>query len=319
MDVLKSKSLFLKSKHPFIQLLILFGCLGVGILVAGGLTFVLLKPLTGIDPLEIQHLKMDSQNEINAWRIMFALNSLGVFFLPAFIFSKVYDKPSFPNIGFRSVALTNLILAAALISFSLPAINALSIWNKAIHFPAALKSLEESFQAMSKDYDKQILKIIDMPNVSVLMLNLVVMAFLPALVEEFFFRGCLQQIFQQWFKNFFVAALVTAIIFSAFHFDFYGFLPRVALGLILGWLFAKTGSLWPGIFAHFFNNAMAVVFTYVGQHSTIKKNYATEDLNIPMWTGLISLVIVIYLVSKLKRDHGFDYLNKGNDLIENNQ
>lgn len=298
---------FLKTRHPFIQFLLLAGLLGFGILVGGALSFMILKPLTGLNPLEMSGASLKDPQTTNAWRILFAINSIGVFLVPGLLFAKFYDHPAMDKIGFRSASVRNLLIAVALISISLPLINSISILNKGIHFPESMKKLEETFRAMTKQYEEQVNYIISMPNMGVLFMNLIVMAVLPAIAEELFFRGCMQQIFQQWFRNMWVAVIVSAVLFSAFHFDFYGFFPRVILGIILGWLFAKTGSLLPGILAHFFNNGIALVFTYVGQHASVQKNYATQDLDIPMWTGLVSLLFVIYLLSLLQRDHNFDY------------
>jgi membrane protease YdiL (CAAX protease family) len=235
------------------------------------------------------------------------------------VFSKLYDHPALEKAGFRSATVRNLIIATALLIIAIPLINTLSIWNKGIHFPASLKSAEEAFRNMTKEYEQRVSTVINMPDQFTLLLNILVMAVLPAIAEELFFRGCMQQIFQRWLKNSLLAVIVTAVIFSAFHFDFYGFFPRIVLGMILGWLFAKTGSLLPGILAHFMNNAMALLFTYVGQHSPVQKNFATEDLNIPMWTGFISLVAVLFLITRLTRDHCFDYPEKNNFTFENIQ
>lgn len=306
---------FLKTRHPFIQLLMLFGVLGVGMVVSSALMLMLVEPLTGVNVFSMEKTAIETPAQINAWRIMFALNSVGIFMIPSILFALLYDRPALGQIGFRSSTVRNLLVGAALLTISLPFINTLSVWNKAIHLPASMKALEDSFRNMSKEYEAQISKIINMPDALSLFLNIIVMALLPAIAEEFFFRGCMQQIFQQWFKNYFVAALVTATIFSIAHFDFYGFFPRVALGFLLGWLFAQTGSLWPGIIAHFVNNGMAIVFSYVSQHAHLKKDYGNGDLDIPVWTGIVSLLAVIYLVTKLKRDHSFDYSRKEDILF----
>lgn len=292
----------LKRMQPIAQLLILFG-----LFIFGGSVLVILMKLEVLSAFGIH---LSHPQNTNDYRALSVVGTAIAFLLPALLFARLYDHPAMNKIGFRASRVQNLLLAVLLIAFSLPLVNALSIINKGIHLPAFLKDFEDALIRSSAEYQQQISTIIDMPNVFSLGANLVVMAFLPALAEELFFRGCMQQIFQQWFKRYLIAVIASAIVFSILHFDFYGFLPRVALGMILGWLFAKTGSLLPGILAHFFNNAMALVVTYIGQHAANKKDYATEDFNIPMWTALISLVVVIYFITRLKRDHGFAYPSK---------
>src|SRR5207344_1198984 len=100
-----------------------------------------------------------------------------------------------------------------------------------------------------------------------LAINLFIIAFLPALGEELFFRGMMQKLFSQLTKNNHLAIIITSIIFSAIHLQFYGFLPRMVLGIFLGYLLVWSGSLWLPILAHFVNNASAVLFTFLdNQH-----------------------------------------------------
>ena len=58
---------------------------------------------------------------------------------------------------------------------------------------------------------------------------------------------------------------MAAFLFSAMHMQFYGFVPRLLLGAMLGYLFVWSGSLWLSVLAHFVNNASAIIFTYLYQ------------------------------------------------------
>jgi membrane protease YdiL (CAAX protease family) len=88
-----------------------------------------------------------------------------------------------------------------------------------------------------------------------------VIALIPAIGEELLFRGVIQgSIFKN--TNIHVAVLLTSIIFSAFHLQFYGFLPRMVLGILLGYSLAWSGSLWLPVLIHFINNGAAVVFAW---------------------------------------------------------
>jgi len=83
------------------------------------------------------------------------------------------------------------------------------------------------------------------------------------------FRGTLQPFFTKWFANKHVAIIVTAFIFSAIHFQFYGFIPRFLIGIYLGYLFVWGKSLWLPIIAHFMHNANSLIFDYGAQRRGI--------------------------------------------------
>jgi hypothetical protein len=92
------------------------------------------------------------------------------------------------------------------------------------------------------------------------------------------FRGVIQTIFVRWTKNVHAAVWITAILFSAFHMEFYGFLPRLLLGVLFGYFVAWSGSIWPAVLAHFLNNATDVVVTYLSQHKLISLDVNNEHV-----------------------------------------
>jgi membrane protease YdiL (CAAX protease family) len=113
-------------------------------------------------------------------------------------------------------------------------------------------------------------------------LNIFMIALLPAIGEELIFRGVLLNILNRLFKSGHIAVWVTAIIFSSIHLQFYGFLPRLILGLFFGYLFFWSGTLWLPVVAHFVNNAV----------STIGSNISS--LNMTSQPAEISLTIQLF-------------------------
>jgi hypothetical protein len=96
-----------------------------------------------------------------------------------------------------------------------------------------------------------------------LFFNLIIIALLPAIGEEFLFRGVIQRLFKEMGSSIHVSIILTAILFSALHMQFFGFFPRFALGVLLGYMMYWSGSLRLPIIAHFVNNAMAVFFGWL--------------------------------------------------------
>jgi membrane protease YdiL (CAAX protease family) len=121
-----------------------------------------------------------------------------------------------------------------------------------------------------------------------MIINLFIIAILPAVGEEFFFRGVLQKILIKLFKSGHVAIWVTAFIFSAMHFQFFGFVPRFILGLIFGYLFFWSGTLWLPVISHFINNAVPVIMAY---KQGMEKFNAPPDT--PLWKMALALPLPV--------------------------
>jgi len=102
-----------------------------------------------------------------------------------------------------------------------------------------------------------------------MLFNLFMIAMLPALGEEFLFRGVLLRLFREWTHSTHLAVFISALLFSALHLQFYGFLPRLILGLMLGYVFVWSGSVWVPVIVHFFNNGLAVVAAWLYERGSI--------------------------------------------------
>jgi membrane protease YdiL (CAAX protease family) len=113
------------------------------------------------------------------------------------------------------------------------------------------------------------------------------------------FRGLLQRLLKEWLGNIHFAIFMAAFLFSAMHMQFYGFFPRMLLGIMFGYLFYWSGSLWVPICAHFINNGSAVIFSYLGQRGLLSGNYedfgATENVFLILMSGLIIPVLFFFI------------------------
>ena len=97
-----------------------------------------------------------------------------------------------------------------------------------------------------------------------------------------------------------IAIWITAFIFSAVHMQFYGFVPRMLLGALFGYMFVWTGSLWVPVLMHFVNNGIAVVVNYLIDNQGLasdSKNWAdTIGAGSTWWLGVLSLIVAVVLV-----------------------
>jgi membrane protease YdiL (CAAX protease family) len=270
----------------------------IGGTIASGLVSIILwvimtgKSLTSLqtDLLKPEHL--------NAFMTIQVVSTIFMFFLPGYLAANLRQGKPLQELGFRSsFQLNRLIISLAIMFSVLPLVGFLAEVNKWIPITPSLKKM---FEAMESDFAEQIKKIAVFKSPVDYVIALIVIALTPAVVEETFFRGSMQKIFQRWFVHPWLVITITSIIFSAIHFSWYGFLPRVVLGMMLGGIFYYTGNLWYSIAAHFFNNALMVTVLY-GQTLMGKPVDTEVGDSAPLWAGAISLVIVVAL---------FRYLHK---------
>ncbi len=158
----------------------------------------------------------------------------------------------------------NLIILAlgvmAMISIS-PLIDVLSTWNQGLQLPESLKSIEDWMINTEKAAEVTTNTLLNTDSWGGFAMNIIIIAIMAGIGEELMFRGVIQKILIGWTKNIHLGILYTAIIFSAIHFQFYGFVPRMILGMVLGYLYIWSKSLWVPVIAHAINNALTVTFT----------------------------------------------------------
>jgi membrane protease YdiL (CAAX protease family) len=304
--------------HPLRQLLIL-----IALVVAGFCVFSFLMMLLEYVFLREEGLGSMSSLSINSpentrlfLKWMQGLVQIGMMLVPALIFAYFYKNRPFKILKIKKITPSRKYLVAIALPFVvLPFVAMLAEWNDAMKLPAFLASLEQYMRNM-EDAAAAMTKIFLHAETGWgLLLNLFIIAVIPAISEEFLFRGIIQNIFKRWFGNVHWAVIVTALIFSAIHGQFFGFLPRFVLGLMLGYLFVTMRSIWAPVIAHFVNNGAAVIVAFLASKSMIEttaEEFGTMP-NVELW-GLISAAatgVVFYLLwkrnkkSKLKKTRTF--------------
>lgn len=229
-------------------------------------------------------------------RLMQIVESIGVFVLPPVVLAVFFSKTPYAYLGLnKSVQWRSLLFSVAITLFIIPFINLLTYYNQQMSLPESLKSVEDWMRTAEANAGRVTRQILFVHGYPALMFNLFLVAMLPAVGEELFFRGMLQKIFYEKFHPI-VAIWLTAFIFSAFHFQFFGFIPRLLLGALLGYVYWWTKNLWYPVIIHFLNNAMAVVFYYLQFNG-----YAVFDIDKiggenQSWLGVLSAAVCLFLI-----------------------
>ncbi|MBK5720841.1 CPBP family intramembrane metalloprotease [Dysgonomonas sp. Marseille-P4677] len=210
-------------------------------------------------------MSMDQMmNSANSMRLAMAIQTIFLFVIPALLFTYLCQEK--PKHYLKVDVDTNYLLLFIAIIFIIvaqPLINSISYYNQQLVLPDSMASIEQWMRASEDSAQKSLKLLFTDKTIFGLVFNLLVLAIVAGLGEELFFRGCIQQIIQKAFVNRHVAIWITAIIFSAVHFQFYGFVPRVLLGALLGYLFIWLGSIWVPVIVHTAHNAINVILMYI--------------------------------------------------------
>jgi hypothetical protein len=247
-------------------------------------------------------------NNIDMLKLGQAISSALMFIAPPLILYAFTRNQPMREIGFRKPnSAWMLLIGVALMFVSLPLTNLLTSWNEKMDFGSAFESLEAMLKQMEDAAGDLTERMLQVDTVWGLLGNLLVIALIPAIGEELTFRGMLQQALHRGCKNAHLAVWLSGFIFSFIHFQFYGFLPRMFLGIILGYMFYYSGSLWTSILMHFVNNGSAVVVAYLEHKGLTDVDYEHFGETSNVWLLLLSLVVTVGLIvlsNKIKTKYG---------------
>jgi len=264
-----------RGMKPFSQLMFSAFVMVASLLVFMILAMIVAIPFFGLDSLMsgLSVSGMDTPEGLAFLKYFQVVQSIGLFVVPPIVIAWLYhgniseylllDKStSFPNYLYAVLAVLTLI----------PLINFMGEINSQMEFPESLSGIEDWMRTMEDAAEVMVKKFMKVESISGLLFNVFMIAILPALGEELMFRGVIQRIFTSWSKNYHWGIWITAFLFSAMHMQFYGFLPRMALGAMFGYLLVWSGTMWVPILAHFANNTMGVVGYYLIDKGTISKD-----------------------------------------------
>lgn len=240
------------------------------------------------------------------------LGSISFFFLPAFLFAAfTFRTRQFYFLGFKKPEKPNMFILSGIIALvAMPAVFWFGQLNQMLPIPESLRQMEiEAGKTMGAL--QQVKSSLD------IFVNLLIIAVVPAICEEIYFRGALQRVLINVTRSPWAGIIISAMLFSALHFQFLGFIPRTYLGIVLGALCWYSGSLWTAVIAHFVINAVQVVAV------AYMPKYVNENPHMPMLYAVISLTAVVAIIWYFKRNsnvswsrvYGVNDLNATNQFI----
>ncbi len=257
---------FLRDATPFTQIIFTLILILVGGIFVSLIGFVGIWLVMGIslDAIPGMLNNLNDPGNVPLLKFFQILQTIGMFILPPLVLAYSLDDKPLQYLQLqRKPAGIILVVVCAIILISSPLIEWCSLLNQQLALPSWLSSLEDWMRS-SEDQATEITKaFLSTKSVGGLMGNLVIVAVLPAIGEELLFRGLLQQLIKKMTGSSHWAIWITAILFSALHLQFFGFLPRMLLGALFGYLLEWTGSLWIPILAHFINNATGVITYFI--------------------------------------------------------
>lgn len=239
---------------------------------------------------------------IDLVRIMQLVQAVCLFLLPACICAVLFHSKPFEYLRINTLPDFKFLFFSILLIIAIqPLISFTGYCNSLLTLPESLAPLERWMKEMEGSTKLLMERLLTTDSVSVFLLNIFVIAIMAGITEEFFFRGTMQQIFKKIFGNPHVTVWVTAFIFSFIHFQFYGFVPRLLLGAVLGYLFLWSQNLWIPIIVHAINNLMSLLIFHFYHGTPVYDELEIVGTGNTFWMAIVSTVIsggILFLLSK---------------------
>lgn len=269
------------------------------------LTFIMVEAVMFITASALVTIasKLLSLPDRSQMMVMLAIQDIVLFIAAPLITARLISTQPFKFLSLTKLpTLKQIIWVTVAMIVMTPALNLIVSWNESIHLPEFMSGVEEWMRANEISAMELTKKILSMNTFGSLILTVLMVGLMTGIGEELTFRGVMQKLITEKSRNYHIAIWVTAIIFSAIHFQFFGFFPRMLLGAFFGYLLVWSRSMWLPIYAHFLNNSMAVVAAYLLNLNLTTDEYekvGTID-NGTIWMALVSLVLFAGCIYKIK-------------------
>ena len=263
---------------------------GIGLLISGILFLVTLK-LFNIN-IEIFNDRTVIKSNLIIW-IFNIINSL-IFIIPVFLFNFYFKKPwSQFVINKKAYSMPNLILVCIITALIVLFGQYFQFPYKKIFSPDSM----QYFQHLEDEYNNTVIKMIKFDSLLNTISTFFMFAIVPAIVEELYFRGVLQDSLIKLFRPIF-GIILTAAIFSAIHFSVLGFVERLIAGLILGFVYFYSKNIILSMLIHFLNNSLVLLPLYFLKNDLVKIKEKMSESITPNY--FLSIIIVVSMIIVFK-------------------
>jgi membrane protease YdiL (CAAX protease family) len=236
--------------------------------------------------------------DLNSLRFMQISSQLFTFVFPPIAYAFLVKEKPVNALGLKNVKILWFLIGTAMIFAIMPLNSILAEWNAGLKLPESLSALEQMMKQMQESASAMIEKFVSVDTIGGLMLNLFMIAGLAALGEELLFRSIIQTSLIKICKNAHVGILIASAIFSFIHLEFYGFVPRLILGMLLGYMFYFSGSIWVPMLMHFLNNGTVVLIYFLNNKDITNIDVDTfGQTSIPILIVSIVVMIALFLFS----------------------
>ena len=236
--------------------------------------------------------------DLNSLRFMQISSQLFTFVFPPIAYAFLVKEKPVNALGLKNVKILWFLIGTAMIFAIMPLNSILAEWNAGLKLPESLSALEQMMKQMQESASAMIEKFVSVDTIGGLMLNLFMIAGLAALGEELLFRSIIQTSLIKICKNAHVGILIASAIFSFIHLEFYGFVPRLILGMLLGYMFYFSGSIWIPMLMHFLNNGTVVLIYFLNNKDITNIDVDTfGQTSIPILIVSIVVMIALFLFS----------------------
>jgi uncharacterized protein len=283
-----------KEKDSLPALLILLGIVLLALVVSNLIGAAVMFFMNNLGLADMGDLNASIMKAKNGWWSLIIAQGIASFFtfiFAGYLYIKLVEAKDFSFLNFEKIpsALTFILVFLAQICFS-PINGFFQSINENMKLPAALSGLERILKGLEESMADMVayLTVFDSP--AKLIVAIIVIAVFAGIGEELIFRGLVQRKLLKAFQNPHAAIWVAAILFSAIHMQFYGFLPRMFLGAVLGYFYYWTGNIWVPIAGHIFNNTVAIILVHAVKIKAISPDIEKLD-KVPV-PALIGSVVV---------------------------
>jgi len=296
-------------RPPWRNMMLLVGLILVGMSIGNLLALLAIMAVSMLNgtPVGINELSLllaSPQQYQGAWwyLMMFqAISHFCTFLIPSVIYWRWSEQHKVEEFVRRPLPSFDIILLGILITMAFMPFNSWIIeWNSHLKLPVLLKGLEQWMQEKETSMANMTQFLTAYQSWFKLLVAITVIAIIPAIGEEVLFRGIIQRKIFHKIPNMHISIWLSAVFFSTIHFQFYGFVPRILLGAILGYLYAWSRNLWVPIFAHFINNAFITLMLFLNHRGIVTLDIRQSHTYVSWIGAFVSLGLTAFLLYRLK-------------------